>query len=143
MPALPRSRSMLTLMGYALTPLLLAAPAAPAAARPHAAPPHPAATAVTAGAAAPACVNYGRDNYPVDYYWKNALGMRLGSGSVAVTTSAPLWGGKIAPGSTFTRRPRALAGPATRRRGPCRLGTRPHLGTAALPARRHAPHLVR
>ncbi|WP_378015239.1 Ig-like domain-containing protein [Actinoplanes siamensis] len=89
---------MLTLMGCALT-ALLAAPAPPATARPRAAQPHP---AVTAGAAAAACVSHGRDNYPVDYYWKNALGMRLGSGSVAVTTSAPLWGGKIAPGSTFT-----------------------------------------
>ncbi|MFI5843823.1 Ig-like domain-containing protein [Catenuloplanes sp. NPDC051500] len=85
-------------MGCALTALLIA-PAPPAAARPHAATAHPAATA---RAAASPCVSPGSDNYPVDYYWKNAFGMRLGSGSVAVTTSAPLWGGRIAPGSAFT-----------------------------------------
>ncbi|MFF3666205.1 Ig-like domain-containing protein [Microtetraspora malaysiensis] len=57
--------------------------------------------ATTHAAPAP-CVRQGQANYPVDYYWKNALGMRLGSGSVSVVTSPSLWGGQIAPGSTFT-----------------------------------------
>lgn len=57
--------------------------------------------AVTRAAAVP-CVRQGQANYPVEYYWKNALGMRLGSGSVSVVTSPSLWGGKIAPGGTFT-----------------------------------------
>ncbi|WP_405085476.1 Ig-like domain-containing protein [Microbispora sp. NBC_01389] len=53
-------------------------------------------------AAAAPCVRQGQANYPVEYYWKNAFGMRLGSGSISVTTSPSLWGGQIAPGSTFT-----------------------------------------
>ncbi|MCF6469871.1 hypothetical protein FAF44_15940 [Nonomuraea sp. MG754425] len=53
-------------------------------------------------AAGTPCVRHGQANYPVEYYWKNALGMRLGSGSISVTTSPSLWGGQIAPGSTFT-----------------------------------------
>ncbi|MFC7387326.1 Ig-like domain-containing protein [Sphaerisporangium rhizosphaerae] len=48
------------------------------------------------------CVRQGQATYPVGYYWKNALGMRLGAGSVSVDTSPSLWGGQIAPGSTFT-----------------------------------------
>ncbi|WP_433186511.1 Ig-like domain-containing protein [Actinoallomurus sp. CA-150999] len=48
------------------------------------------------------CVRQGQATYPVDYYWKNPVGWRLGSGSVSVTTSPSLWGGQIAPGSTFT-----------------------------------------
>ncbi|MEU7455785.1 Ig-like domain-containing protein [Streptosporangium roseum] len=55
-----------------------------------------------AQAAAAPCVRPGQATYPVDYYWKNVLGMRLGSGSVAVDTSPSLWGGQIAPGATFT-----------------------------------------
>ncbi|WP_030921832.1 Ig-like domain-containing protein [Streptosporangium amethystogenes] len=57
--------------------------------------------AVTRAAAAP-CVRPGQTTYPVSYYWKNVLGMRLGSGSVAVDTSPSLWGGQITPGGTFT-----------------------------------------
>ncbi|MFS1302585.1 Ig-like domain-containing protein [Streptosporangium longisporum] len=57
--------------------------------------------AVTRATAAP-CVRQGQATYPVDYYWKNAFGMRLGSGSISVTTSPSLWGGQIAPGGTFT-----------------------------------------
>ncbi|MER6948307.1 Ig-like domain-containing protein [Nonomuraea sp. NPDC000554] len=56
---------------------------------------------VTRAAGTP-CVRQGQTTYPVSYYWKNALGMRLGSGSVSVDTSPSLWGGQIAPGSTFT-----------------------------------------
>ncbi|MER6173744.1 Ig-like domain-containing protein [Streptosporangium sp. NPDC001681] len=52
-------------------------------------------------AAAP-CIRPGQTTYPVDYYWKNAFGMRLGSGSVSVDTSPSLWGGQITPGDTFT-----------------------------------------
>lgn len=52
-------------------------------------------------AAAP-CVRQGQAGYPVAYYWKNAFGMRLGSGSVSVDTSPALWGGQIAPGGTFS-----------------------------------------
>ncbi|WP_125636551.1 Ig-like domain-containing protein [Nonomuraea sp. WAC 01424] len=48
------------------------------------------------------CVRQGQADYPVEYYWKNALGMRLGHGTISVVTSPPLWGGQIAPGSTFT-----------------------------------------
>lgn len=50
------------------------------------------------------CVRPGQAAYPVNYYWKNVLGMRLGSGNVAVDTTPALWGGQIAPGSTFTLR---------------------------------------
>jgi Big-like domain-containing protein len=74
-------------------------------------------TPTAAGAAAPAeatvlqavsrhvgqpCVRPGQAAYPVEYYWKNAFGMRLGSGSISVVTSPSLWGGQIAPGGTFT-----------------------------------------
>ncbi|MFC4530940.1 Ig-like domain-containing protein [Sphaerisporangium dianthi] len=65
---------------------------------------HDAATgphAVTRAAAAP-CVRPGQTTYPVEYYWKNAFGMRLGSGAISVDTSPSLWGGQIAPGGTFT-----------------------------------------
>ncbi|GGL16846.1 hypothetical protein Sme01_71150 [Sphaerisporangium melleum] len=57
--------------------------------------------AATRAAAAP-CVRPAQATYPVDYYWKNVLGGILGRGSVPVTTSPALWGGEIAPGSTFT-----------------------------------------
>ncbi|TKK91693.1 hypothetical protein FDA94_02670 [Herbidospora galbida] len=50
------------------------------------------------------CVRPGQANYPVNYYWKNVIGMQLGSGNVAVDTTPSLWGGQIAPGSTFTLR---------------------------------------
>lgn len=50
------------------------------------------------------CVRQGQANYPVNYYWKNVIGMQLGAGNVAVDTTPALWGGQIAPGSTFTLR---------------------------------------
>ncbi|MBP2704515.1 DUF11 domain-containing protein [Microbispora sp. RL4-1S] len=56
----------------------------------------------TATRAAAPCVRQGQANYPVEYYWKNALGMRLGNGAVSVVTSPSLWGGQITPGGTFT-----------------------------------------
>ncbi|MDP9861143.1 MULTISPECIES: Ig-like domain-containing protein [Streptosporangium] len=94
-----RPRSALTTLTCALT-TLLAAWVTPAVADTDA---HTGATTrqATTQAAAP-CIRHGQHNYPVDYYWKNVLGMRLGNGSVAVTTSPSLWGGQIAPGSTFT-----------------------------------------
>ncbi|MFJ2028618.1 Ig-like domain-containing protein [Streptosporangium sp. NPDC087985] len=90
---------MYTLLACVLT-TLLAAPAPPATADTgtHAA---TARHAAAQTAAAP-CVRAGQTTYPVSYYWKNALGMQLGSGSVSVDTSPSLWGGQIAPGSTFT-----------------------------------------
>lgn len=57
--------------------------------------------ALTRTAYAP-CVRHGQATYPVEYYWKNGFGMRLGGGSISVTTSPSLWGGQIAPGGTFT-----------------------------------------
>ncbi|MFF5249540.1 Ig-like domain-containing protein [Streptosporangium sp. NPDC000095] len=94
-----RSRSALTALACALL-ALLAVPGTPATADTGA---HATATARqdVKRAAAP-CVRQGQATYPVDYYWKNALGMRLGSGSVPVVTSPPLWGGQIAPGGIFT-----------------------------------------
>ncbi|WP_433247951.1 Ig-like domain-containing protein [Streptosporangium sp. CA-135522] len=94
-----RPRSALTTLACALT-TLLAAWVTPAVADTDA---HTGATTrqATTQAAAP-CVRHGQHNYPVDYYWKNVFGMRLGNGSVAVTTSPSLWGGQIAPGTTFT-----------------------------------------
>jgi len=62
---------------------------------------HATTTAVAQAAGAP-CVRQGQATYPVSYYWKNALGMMLGSGAVSVDTSLPLWGGQITPGGTFT-----------------------------------------
>ncbi|MEU6074065.1 Ig-like domain-containing protein [Micromonospora sp. NPDC047074] len=53
-------------------------------------------------AADPPCVRQGQQAYPVNYYWKNILGLRLGEGSVSVDTVPSLWGGQIAPGGTFT-----------------------------------------
>ncbi|MFC4591051.1 Ig-like domain-containing protein [Sphaerisporangium corydalis] len=53
-------------------------------------------------AAAPPCVRQGQAAYPVAYYWKNAFGMKLGSGAVSVDTSPALWGGQVTPGTTFT-----------------------------------------
>ncbi|MEO3809232.1 Ig-like domain-containing protein [Sphaerisporangium sp. B11E5] len=91
-----RHRSALTMLTCALTALLaVSAPPAVAGAGAH--------TRTTAQQAAAApCVRPGQTTYPVSYYWKNAFGMRLGSGSVSVDTSPSLWGGQIAPGGTFT-----------------------------------------
>ncbi|SNS25630.1 hypothetical protein SAMN05216276_1006183 [Streptosporangium subroseum] len=95
-----RSRSALTASACALL-ALLAVPGTPVAA---AADEHAAGgvrQAVTRAAVTP-CVRQGQATYPVSYYWKNVLGMQLGSGSVPVDTAPPLWGGQIAPGGTFT-----------------------------------------
>ncbi|MFI6175409.1 Ig-like domain-containing protein [Nonomuraea sp. NPDC051191] len=81
-----------TITGALLLPLFAATSPAQAAAAPR---------RVVHQAAGP-CVRHGQANYPVEYYWKNALGWRLGSGTISVTTSPSLWGGQIAPGSTFT-----------------------------------------
>ncbi|WP_459805728.1 Ig-like domain-containing protein [Herbidospora sp. RD11066] len=69
------------------------------------------ATPVMAATASPgekntvtSCVRQGQANYPVEYYWKNVIGMRLGNGNVAVDTTPALWGGQVVPGSTFTLR---------------------------------------
>ncbi|GII64733.1 hypothetical protein Skr01_48180 [Sphaerisporangium krabiense] len=93
-----RPRSALAVLACAVTALLMT-PGTPAPA--GATTRQPAARTVTHAAAGP-CVRQGQANYPVDYYWKNVLGMRLGGGSVSVVTSPSLWGGQIAPGSTFT-----------------------------------------
>jgi hypothetical protein len=100
-----RSRSALTASGCALLALLAAggtqlttATAAHAATMARQAP----ATVRQADTSATSCIQPGQANYPVSYYWKNILGLQLGSGSVSVTTSPALWGGRIAPGSTFT-----------------------------------------
>ncbi|WP_157520865.1 Ig-like domain-containing protein [Herbidospora daliensis] len=50
------------------------------------------------------CVRTGQAAYPVNYYWKNVIGAQLGRGDVSVTTTPSLWGGEIAPGSTFSVR---------------------------------------
>jgi hypothetical protein len=63
---------------------------------------HAATTVRQAATPDTSCVQPGQANYPVSYYWKNVLGLQLGSGSVSVITSPALWGGRIAPGSTFT-----------------------------------------
>ncbi|GAA2896096.1 hypothetical protein GCM10010517_61020 [Streptosporangium fragile] len=95
-----RPRSALTALACALV-ALLAASGTPAAAEdaPRAA--DGARPAVTQAPRTP-CVRPGQRTYPVEYYWKNLLGMRLGNGSITVNTSPSLWGGQIAPGSTFT-----------------------------------------
>ncbi|MBB4943299.1 hypothetical protein FHR32_007699 [Streptosporangium album] len=95
-----RPRSTLTALACALS-ALLAASGTQVAADTGA---HAATTArqtVTRAANTP-CIRQGQATYPVDYYWKNAFGMRLGSGSVPVDTSPSLWGGQITPGNTFT-----------------------------------------
>ncbi|MCO5970662.1 Ig-like domain-containing protein [Actinoallomurus soli] len=95
-----RSRSALTASACAVSALVAAGGALVAAGTDA----HAAAGvrhAVTRAVYAP-CVRPGRAAYPVDYYWKNLIGMRLGRGSVSVTTSPSLWGGQIAPGGTFT-----------------------------------------
>ncbi|MEV5705345.1 Ig-like domain-containing protein [Actinoallomurus sp. NPDC052274] len=94
-----RSRSALTASACALSALLAAGAQVAAGVDAHAA--AGARHAVTRTVYAP-CVRHGQANYPVEYYWKNLIGMRLGRGSVSVTTSPSLWGGQIAPGSTFT-----------------------------------------
>ncbi|WP_440106629.1 Ig-like domain-containing protein [Streptosporangium sp. H16] len=94
-----RSRSALTALACALLALLAVPGPVAADTGAHAA--TDARQAVTRVAAAP-CVRPGQTTYPVDYYWKNALGMRLGSGSISVGTSPSLWGGQITPGGTFT-----------------------------------------
>ncbi|MEU6739642.1 Ig-like domain-containing protein [Streptosporangium sandarakinum] len=93
-----RPRSVLTTLACTLA-ALLAAPGTPATAGADA---HAGATARQTTQVAAPCVRQGQATYPVDYYWKNVLGMRLGSGSVSVDTSPALWGGQIAPGGTFT-----------------------------------------
>ncbi|GGQ17775.1 Ig-like domain-containing protein [Streptosporangium pseudovulgare] len=91
-------RSALTVLACALSVLPASAGTRVAAdAGAHAATAPQAATR----AAAP-CLRQGQATYPVSYYWKNALGMRLGSGTVSVDTSPSLWGGRITPGGTFT-----------------------------------------
>ncbi|MGV9771074.1 Ig-like domain-containing protein [Streptosporangium sp. NPDC003464] len=95
-----RSRSALTALACALSALLAASGTQVAAGgAAHAA--TGARQAVTRAAGTP-CVRQGQATYPVSYYWKNVLGMQLGNGSVSVDTSPSLWGGQIAPGSTFT-----------------------------------------
>jgi hypothetical protein len=95
-----RPRSALTALACALLALLAASGTQVAAGTgAHAA--SSVRQAVTRAAVTP-CVRQGQTTYPVSYYWKNALGMQLGSGSVSVDTSPSLWGGQIAPGSTFT-----------------------------------------
>ncbi|MEU8267551.1 Ig-like domain-containing protein [Sphaerisporangium sp. NPDC049002] len=95
-----RSRSAITALACALS-ALLAASGTQVAAGTGASAATSVRQAVTRAAAAP-CVRPGQATYPVSYYWKNALGMQLGSGSVSVDTSPPLWGGQITPGGTFT-----------------------------------------
>lgn len=92
-----RSGSALTAPACALLTLLAAGGQVSAATGAHAA------TKARRAISAP-CVRQGQTTYPVEYYWKNFIGMRLGSGSVSVTTSPSLWGGQIAPGGTFTVR---------------------------------------
>ncbi|MEV7969214.1 Ig-like domain-containing protein [Sphaerisporangium sp. NPDC088356] len=95
-----RSRSALTALACALL-ALLAVPGTPVAAGTGAQAAAIVGQAVTRAAATP-CVRQGQATYPVSYYWKNAFGGRLGSGSVSVDTSPSLWGGQITPGGTFT-----------------------------------------
>jgi hypothetical protein len=100
-----RSRSALAAPGCALLALLAAGGTQLTAVAPaHAATTARQAPATVRQAATPGagCLQPGQANYPVSYYWKNILGLQLGSGSVSVTTSPALWGGLIAPGSTFT-----------------------------------------
>ncbi|MGS2648871.1 hypothetical protein, partial [Streptosporangium sp. G12] len=66
-----RSKSALTALTCALA-TLLATSGTPVAADTGA--------QAVAQAAAP-CIRQGQAAYPVEYYWKNAFGMRLGSGS--------------------------------------------------------------
>lgn len=94
-----RPRSTLTALACALS-ALLAASGTQVAADTGA---YAATTArQTATRAAAPCIRQGQAAYPVEYYWKNAFGMRLGSGSISVDTAPPLWGGQITPGGTFT-----------------------------------------
>ncbi len=97
-----RAMATATLTGALLLPLL----AAPSATSPAQADARTAAGATSPREAlhraAGPCVQHGQANYPVEYYWKNVAGWRLGNGTISVTTSPSLWGGRIAPGGTFT-----------------------------------------
>ncbi|MFD0884735.1 hypothetical protein ACFQ08_09270, partial [Streptosporangium algeriense] len=94
-----RSRSALTALAYTLAALLAASGTQAMTAPAHAT--GGAHQAVTQAANAQ-CVRQGQHNYPVEYYWKNIIGVRLGNGNISVTTSPSLWGGQITPGGTFT-----------------------------------------
>ncbi|MFD0885812.1 Ig-like domain-containing protein [Streptosporangium algeriense] len=94
-----RSRSAFTALAYTMAALLAASGTQAMAAPAHAT--GGAHQAVTQTANAP-CVRQGQYNYPVEYFWKNIIGVRLGNGNISVTTSPSLWGGQIAPGGTFT-----------------------------------------
>ncbi|MEU1880803.1 Ig-like domain-containing protein [Streptosporangium sp. NPDC020072] len=95
-----RSRSALTALAYTLAALLTASAAQTVTTTPaHAA--DGAHQAVTQAANTP-CVRQGQRAYPVEYYWRNIIGVRLGNGNISVTTSPSLWGGQITPGGTFT-----------------------------------------
>jgi hypothetical protein len=96
----PRPRSALAALTCAFA-ALLAASGTPAVADTGA---HPGTTTWQSATrpAAKSCIRQGQANYPVIYYWKNVLGMQLGNGDVSVVTSPSLWGGRIAPGGTFT-----------------------------------------
>ncbi|MFI7534015.1 Ig-like domain-containing protein [Streptosporangium sp. NPDC049376] len=95
-----RSRSALAALAYTLTALLAASGTqAVTTTSAHAADGAYQAVTQTANTQ---CVRPGQHNYPVEYYWKNIIGFRLGNGNISVTTSPSLWGGQIAPGSTFT-----------------------------------------
>ncbi|MEV6987369.1 Ig-like domain-containing protein [Sphaerisporangium sp. NPDC051017] len=96
-----RPRSAPTALACALMTLLAVSGTQMVAARTGAQASTTATNAVSRTASTP-CVRQGQATYPVSYYWKNALGMRLGSGSVSVDTSPSLWGGQITPGGTFT-----------------------------------------
>ncbi|MBB4920317.1 hypothetical protein FHS44_007466 [Streptosporangium saharense] len=94
-----RPRAALTALAYSLA-TLLAASGTQAVTAPAAHATDGVRQAVTQ--AAPSCIRQGQHNYPVEYYWKNIIGVRLGNGNISVTTSPSLWGGEIAPGGVFT-----------------------------------------
>ncbi len=65
---------------------------------------HPAPAARATAAHAPECIQPGSAWLDPRFYWRNVFGTRLGEGVIHESSSPNPFGGRIAPGSTFTFR---------------------------------------
>ncbi|MFE1452620.1 hypothetical protein [Streptomyces olivaceoviridis] len=89
----------------ALAAAMLLASSLPAnAATAQVRPARPAAAAQTTAARDPECIQPGNAWLNPRFYWRNVFGARLGEGVINESSSPNPFGGRIAPGSTFTFR---------------------------------------
>ncbi|GGS84964.1 hypothetical protein [Streptomyces cinerochromogenes] len=89
----------------ALVAAMLLASSFPANAAPAAAPQaQPASAAQATAVREPECIQPGNARLNPRFYWRNVFGARLGEGVIHESSSPNPFGGRIAPGSTFTFR---------------------------------------